>query len=201
MNWINRCKLPATEAIKFNSQLCITPDSLWDALHNTFNHTINRQVNVDILNKIKNKSTSSWEPFSKFEFRNVISKYNNLSAPGPDKVTWHHLKHILKQEECLLNIINIANACINLGYWPNYFKYSSMVIIPKPNKPKYDHPKTFCPIVLLNTLEKLIKKVIAERLQFIVADNNFIHPSQLGSLKFKSTSDAEVTLTHIVCSG
>jgi len=116
MNWINRCKLPATEAIKLNSQLCITPDSLWGALHNTFNHTINHQVNVDILNKIKNKSTSSWEPFSKFEFRNVISKYNNLSAPGPDKVTWHHLKHILKQEECLLNIINIANACINLGH-------------------------------------------------------------------------------------
>ena len=41
MNWINRCKLLATEAIKFNSQPCITPDSLWNALHDTFNHTIN----------------------------------------------------------------------------------------------------------------------------------------------------------------
>jgi len=28
INWINRCKLPATEAIKFNKQPCITPDSL-----------------------------------------------------------------------------------------------------------------------------------------------------------------------------
>jgi len=71
------------------------------------------------------------------------------------------------------------------------------VIIPKPNKPKYDHPKIFHTIVLLNTLGKLIEKVIAERLQFIVANNNFIHPSQLGSLKFKSTSDAGVALTHI----
>lgn len=121
-----RRKLPATEAIKFNGQPCITPDSLWGALHNTFNHAINRQVDVDILNEIENKSTSSWEPFSKFEFRNAISKCNNLSAPGPDKFTWRHLKHVLKQEECLLNIINIANTCINLGHWPNYFKCSLM---------------------------------------------------------------------------
>ena len=56
----------------------------------------------------------------------------------------------------------------------------------------------FHPIVLLNTLGKLIEKVIAERLQFTVVNNNFIHPSQLGSLKFKSTMDAGVALTHIV---
>jgi len=40
-----------------------------------------------------------------------------------------------------------------------------------------------------------------ERLQFIVVHNNFIHPSQLGGLKFKSTTDAGVALTHIVQSG
>ena len=59
MNWINRCKLPATEAIKFNGQPYITSDSLWDTFYNMFNHAINRQVDVDILNEIKNKSTSS----------------------------------------------------------------------------------------------------------------------------------------------
>ena len=32
-------------------------------------------------------------------------------------------------------------------------------------------------------------------------NNNFIHPSQLDSLKFKSTLDVGVTLTHIVHSG
>ena len=201
MNWINKHKLPATEAIKFNRQPYITPDNLWGALHNTFNHTIDCQVDIDILSEIENKSTSSWEPFSKLEFKNVISKCINSSAPGPDKVTWCHLKHVLTHEKCLLNIINIANACINLGHWPNYFKCSSTVIIPKPNKLKYDHPKAFCPIVLLNTLGKLIEKVIVERLQFIVANNNFIHLSQLGGLKFKSTLDAGVALTHIVHSG
>jgi len=31
--------------------------------------------------------------------------------------------------------------------------------------------------------------------------NNFIHQSQLGGLKFKSTTDAGIALTHIICSG
>ena len=55
-----------------------------------------------------------------------------------------------------------------------------MIIIPKPNKMSYDQAKSFHPIVLLNTLGKLIEKVIAERLQFTVVNNDFIHPSQLG---------------------
>ena len=62
----------------------------------------------------------------------------------------------------------------------------------------YDQPKYFRPIMLLNTLGKLIEKVITERLQFLIAKNDFIYPSQLGSLKFKSTTDASVALTHIV---
>ena len=88
--------------------------------------------------------------------------------------------------------------CINLEHWPDYFKHSSTIIIPKPNKPSYNHAKIFCPIVLLNTLGKLIEKVIAERIQFTVTKNNFIHPCQLGRLKFKSTMDTGVALMHIV---
>jgi len=122
-------------------------------------------------------------------------------APGPDKLTWCYLKFIIKHDSCLTNIVNIAVSCINLGYWPEYFKTLSTIIIPKPNKPSYNKPNAFHPIVLLNTLCKLIEKVVANRLQFTVASNNFIHLSQLGGLKFKSTLDAGITLTHIVQSG
>ena len=45
---------------------------------------------------------------------------------------------------------------------------------------------------------KLIEKIIGERLQFHVVSNNFIHLSQLGRLKFKSTVNVGVTLTHII---
>ena len=116
-------------------------------------------------------------------------------------MSWSHLKIILKNNECLSNIISIANTCIDLGYWPSYFKRLTTVVIPKPNKPLYNSPKSFRPIVLLNTIGKLIKKVISKRLQFQTALNNFIHPSQLGGLKFKSTTDTGVALTYIIYSG
>jgi len=76
-----------------------------------------------------------------------------------------------------------------------------MVIIPKSNKLSYDSPKSFRPIILLNTLGKLIEKVIGERLQFHMVNNDFIHSSQLGGLKFKSTIGVGVILTHIIWSG
>ena len=75
------------------------------------------------------------------------------------------------------------------------------VVILKPNKKSYNSSKSFRPIILLNTIGKLIEKAIGERLQFIIAANNFIHPSQLGRLKFKSITDVGVALTHIIQTG
>ena len=171
---------------------------MWNALHSMFNTALHYQVNVKILNEIPEKLASPWPSFSKKEFRIVIANCNNSSVPGPDKLLWSHLKIILKDDECLGIIIHIANACIKLEYSPSHFKRSMTVIIPKLNKKSYDSPKSFRPIVLLNTVGKLIEKVIGERLQFTMAANNFIHSSQLGGLKFKSTTDAGIALTHII---
>ena len=117
MNWINKHKLPATEAIKYKGQPCLTPESLWGALHATFNTALHRQVDTEVLNELRPKPTINWVPFSKEEFRQALIKCNNSSALGSDKLTWQHLKVILKQDVCLSYIINIADACINLGHW------------------------------------------------------------------------------------
>ena len=201
MNWVNKWKLPAVKAIKYNNQLCLTIEDLWQALHSTFNTALHYRVDISILDEIVDKSSSSWIPFSKEEFKSAIANCNNFSTLGPDKLSWSHLKIILKNNECLSNIISIANICIDLGYWSSHFKRSTMVVIPKPNKLLYDSPKLFRPIMLLNIVGKLIEKVISERLQFQTASNNFIHPSQLGGLKFKSMLDTGVALTHIIHSG
>ena len=201
MNWVNKCKLPTIEAIKYNNNLCLSLNSLWTTLHSSFNTALHRQVDINILDEIGNKQVTTWAPFSKEEFKIVINSCNNSSTPGLDKLSWNHLKSVLKHNDWLSNIITIANAYINLEYSPNHFKKSLTVIISKPNKSLYDSPKSFKLIVLLNMLGKLIKKVIEERIQFHVAANNFIHPSQLGGLKFKSMTDTGVALIHIIWSG
>ena len=172
-----------------------------EALHATFNTALHCQVDTEVLYELSPKPTIDWVPFSKEEFKQALTKCNNSSALGSDKLTWRHFKIILKQDVCLSYIINIANTCINLEHWPDHFKCSTTVIIPKPNKPAYNNPKYFCLIILLNTIGKLIEKVITKRLQFHIINNDFVHPSQLGGLKFKSTTDAGIVLTHIIRSG
>ena len=102
---------------------------------------------------------------------------------------------------CLSKIVNIVNACIIVGYWPDQFKESISVIIPKPNKVSYNTPKAFRPIILLNTLGKLIEKVISHRLQFYLSANGFLDPNQLGGIRQQSTIDAGMYLTYLIHTG
>jgi len=127
----------------------------------------------------------------------AINKCNNLFSPGLDRISWKYLKLVIRDNKCLNNIVNIANACINLEHWPLHFKISSSIIIPKPNKVTHDSPKSFHPIVLLKMLGKLIEKVISECLQYNLITNNFIHPNQLGGLKQCSTTDISLFLTYL----
>ena len=201
MNWVNKKKLPAIETIKHNGSSCLELNDLWQALHSSFNSAQFRSIDESILNECDSFSPMTWLKFSEEEFSRAIINCKDSSAPGPDKMSWGHLKHIIKDKSCLKNFVCIANTCFDLGHWPNHFKESKTTVIPKPNKSSYDSLKSFRPIVLLNTLGKLIEKVIGERLQFQVILNNFIHQSQLGGLKFKSTTDAGIALTYFIRTG
>ena len=175
MNWVNKQKLPAIKAIKYNGHSYLEIKDLQQTLYSFFNTAQDHQINFNLLDKISNKHSMRWLPFSEEEFTSSINKCNNSSTPSPNKLLWRHLKCIVKDKACLRNIINIADVCFKLGYQSNYLKISTSIIISKSNKESYDSPKTFRPIVLLNTIEKLIKKVISERLQFQLISNNFIH--------------------------
>jgi len=176
-------------------------DDFWQALYSTFNTAQHHLVDCNVLDELGLFSFLSWTCFTEEELVNSLIKYNNSSTPGPNKLSWRHLKIILKDNICLRNVISIANACIELGHWPSHFKISLTIVIPKSNKISYNSPKMFRPIVLLNILGKLIGKAISDRIQLHVVSNNFIHHSQLGGLKFKSTTDAGVTLTHFIHMG
>jgi len=76
-----------------------------------------------------------------------------------------------------------------------------LIIISKPNKEAYNTPKVFRPIILLNTMGKLIKKVISHHLQFHLSANGFLDFNQLGDIRQHSTIDTRMYLTHIICAG
>ena len=80
MSWVNKYKLPAIEAIKYNNQLCLTLDSLWNTLDFTFNTILNCHINIRVLDKVKNKPKLLWNPFSKVLWQLLITKINNHTS-------------------------------------------------------------------------------------------------------------------------
>jgi len=81
------------------------------------------------------------------EMQETLKTCFNVSAPGPDHITWQHLKLILANHFCAIGILPLANVCLSLWHWPRHFKEFVSVIIPKPGKPAYNTPKAFRPIV------------------------------------------------------
>ena len=116
MNWVNKCKLSVVKAVKYNSHPCLEIKDFWYVLYFLFNTTQDWQINICILDEIPNNCLMKWVPFSEEEFISSIAKYNNLSTLGLDKLSWKHLKSIIKDKLCLKRIINIANTCFKLGH-------------------------------------------------------------------------------------
>ena len=87
MNWVNKCKLPAIETVKYNGQLCLELNDLWQVLYLSFNIAQFHYTDENILNEIRSFMLLFWEQFSEEEFTSTIVKYNNLSAPGLNKLS------------------------------------------------------------------------------------------------------------------
>jgi len=164
LNWVKKYKLPAIKAIQYNSRPYIKLDVLWQALHLSFNSAQDYQIDSQLLEEISSKETTKWNSFSKEELISIIEKCNNFSTPVLDKLSWRHLKRIVKDVACLNKFIDIANMYIDIGHWPLYFKVLTTIVIPKPNKESYDSLKAYLLIILLDTISKLFEKVISERL-------------------------------------
>jgi len=47
------------EAIKYDNQLYFSLDSLWNALHSSFNTALYQQVDINILDEIGNKQVTT----------------------------------------------------------------------------------------------------------------------------------------------
>ena len=60
VNWVNKYKLLAIEAINYDNQPCLSLDSLWNTFYSSFNIVLHCQVDINILDEIENKQLSTW---------------------------------------------------------------------------------------------------------------------------------------------
>ncbi|KAF8707301.1 hypothetical protein AX14_013649 [Amanita brunnescens Koide BX004] len=174
-------------------------EALFDTMHSHFSTSpAADHISWEAINSIPQRATRSFPPISQKEIWDALRPMANSSAPGPDHLTWRHVKLALTIPETDVALMTLYNKVCFTGTWPTHFKESTSVIIPKPNKPDYMIPKAYRPIALLNTLGKLLTKILANRLQHDVAEHGILHRDQFGGIQGHSTIDAGLVLTDFI---
>ncbi|KAL4121623.1 hypothetical protein QTP88_014097 [Uroleucon formosanum] len=111
------------------------------------------------------------------EIVSVIHKLRPNKSPGHDQITNKIAKNLPKK--AILFLTHIYNAMLRLSYFPPTWKYSIIIMISKPNKPKH-LTSSYRPISLLPTFAKLFEKLILHRISPLVDQHNILPKSQFG---------------------
>ena len=114
MSWVKQRKLPAVEAIRYQGLPCNSLPDLWYALHSSYNAVANRSVQLSILDDVPCLVPQPWVSFSILEMSEALKACSNVSALGPDYITWYYFKSILADDICASSILSLANSCITL---------------------------------------------------------------------------------------
>jgi exonuclease III len=139
--------------------------------------------------------SSQWS-VSPEEIRDLIKKLPGTKAPGPDKIHNKYLKACVKELQTPLAIL--FTACMRHGHCPQAFKHSLTCVLRKPQKGDYTRLKSYRPIALLNTIGKLLEKVVAIRITDLAEEHNILPETQMGGRAKRSTLTALELITEQV---
>ncbi|KAF8677922.1 hypothetical protein AX14_004740, partial [Amanita brunnescens Koide BX004] len=199
IRWTKPRSPPKFSVIKDNDAPVPSMPALFDLMHNHFSSASSHTPPSDIfLDSLPQLPVREWPKISTQEISDMLKLTSNSSAPGPDFVTWHHLKQIFDMEGVSTAITLFFNNICDSGVWPSWFKELVSVIIPKPKKADYTVPKAYQPIALLNTMGKLLTKVLANRMQFDAAAYSLLHEGQCGGIRKHATIDASIVLLDFI---
>ncbi|KAF8644267.1 hypothetical protein AX14_009444 [Amanita brunnescens Koide BX004] len=199
VRWTKPRPPPKFSTILRDGQPIPDVETLFDTMHAHFSTSAAAEhVSWKAIDEIPQHPERSFPLISLKELWDALRPTTNSSAPGPDHVTWRHLKLALSIPDTDAALVRLFNNVCREGTWPLHFKDSYSVIIPKPNKPDYTIPKAYRPIALLNTIGKLLTKILANRLQHDAAEFGLLHRDQFGGIQKHSTIDAGLVLTDFI---
>ncbi|KAI5115471.1 hypothetical protein M0805_003717, partial [Coniferiporia weirii] len=135
-------------------------------------------------------------PLLALELEVALAGTSNLSAPGPSGISYCPLKWVVMHYPA--EVLTLFNDCLCLGHHPECWWAAKVVMLRKPNKKDPFSLRSYCPITLEETLGKLLKKIIANQLQFLANEEDWLPPNQYGGRQGHSVYDASQHLLQIV---
>ena len=115
-------------------------------------------------------------------------------ALGPDSIPNGLLREC--RDVLAEPLAKLFQDCLQRSYHPKPVRHSRTVVLRKPQKPTYNVAKAYRPIALLNTLGKVLEKIVARRVSALVEEHNLLPTTQMGARPGRSTVMALEMLTE-----
>jgi len=127
--------------------------------------------------------------------RTTIRRLKTKKAPEPNKVPNKIIKIYKKILAPYLQ--HLFNACLKQGTHPRIYKKAKTIVLKKPEKKVGDYIKAgaYKPITLLNTVGKILKIILAQKLSGLAKTHKLLPSAQMGAKKKQSTQSALKLLT------
>jgi len=148
-----------------------------------FSHSNNNKVN-DHLNSPLCSSTGPVNHFTPNDIKFVINQCSLKRSPRYDLITAEVARCLPKR--AIVHLSHIFNSILRLSHFPNLWKFSTIILVPKLNKLP-DLISSFRPISLLPFFAKILEKLILKRILPSISANSIIPNSQFGFRSAHST--------------
>ena len=155
------------------------PLAISDIFINYFSSIANKtKLNISFSHEhfsdfLQNRSNISFfiSPTDKTEIENIISSLDSNISVGSKSIPTKVLK-ILKND-ISNQLSEIFNISFSSGVFPSILKTAKVVPVQKKNS-KLDFPN-YCPISLLPNIEKILERLMHNRIYKFFSDNNLIY--------------------------
>ncbi|XP_072398374.1 uncharacterized protein [Diabrotica undecimpunctata] len=153
-----------------------------------------REVNYE-YNRIKGRNELQIEEedyTSPYEVARIIRKLKGSRAPRPEGIHNITLKELPRK--IIVQLYYIFKFCLEKGHFPNNWKHAKIIPLLK-SKKDGRRPESYRPISLLETMGKILEKIIYKRLMKHTERRGIIQEEQFG---FRKGRNCELQLARII---
>lgn len=113
-------------------------------------------------------------PVTRTEIKEALFSTSPLKAPGHSGIPTLALRWVWAAAED--TVFLLLSKCAQVGHHPQIWPRSISIALKKPNKKDYSNPRAYRLIQLLDTLGKVLEKVMARRLTWMAARYGLVTP-------------------------
>jgi hypothetical protein len=135
-----------------------------------------------------------YAPIRKEQIRRQLARLKPYKAPGPDGIP--NIVLTKCADSLVDRLLPIYRAMVKNAWYYDPWRISTTVVLRKPGKPRYDTPKAYRPIALLNTLCKVLTAIVADVMTFYTEKHELLPATHFGGRPGRTTTDAVHLLVH-----